>query len=98
MNWRKSSFSFSNGGCAEVSAWRKASHSAGTGECAEIAAWRKSSRSNPNGACAEVGTGPVIVGVRDTKQAYLGGARTVLEFSPAAWREFTGRVKRLPAT
>ena len=42
--WRKSSFSFSNGNCAEVSAWRTSTHSA-AGNCAEVAAWRKSSAS-----------------------------------------------------
>ncbi|HXJ26109.1 MAG TPA: DUF397 domain-containing protein [Streptosporangiaceae bacterium] len=35
-DWRKSSYSFSNGNCAEVGAWRKASASAGQGECAEV--------------------------------------------------------------
>ena len=34
--WRKSSHSFSNGNCAEVSAWRKSSHSAYNGDCAEV--------------------------------------------------------------
>ena len=33
--WRKSSFSFSNGNCAEVAAWRKSTASAG-GNCAEV--------------------------------------------------------------
>jgi hypothetical protein len=34
--WRKSSYSFANGNCAEVAAWRKSSHSAGNGECPEV--------------------------------------------------------------
>ena len=36
-NWRKSSFSFSNGNCLEVaSSWRTPARSAGNGACAEI--------------------------------------------------------------
>ena len=34
-NWRKSSYSFANGNCAEVRAWRKSSHSSG-GTCTEV--------------------------------------------------------------
>lgn len=34
--WRKSSHSFANGNCAEVTAWRKSSHSAYNGNCAEV--------------------------------------------------------------
>jgi len=34
-NWRKSSYSFSNGNCVEVGAWRKPSSSAGNGACLE---------------------------------------------------------------
>jgi len=34
--WRKSSYSFSNGNCTEVSAWRKSSHSMSNGHCAEV--------------------------------------------------------------
>jgi hypothetical protein len=33
--WRKSSYSFANGNCAEVAAWRTSSHSAAT-NCAEV--------------------------------------------------------------
>ncbi len=33
-NWRKSSYSFSNGNCAEVASWRTSSRSIGT-ECVE---------------------------------------------------------------
>lgn len=34
--WRKSSYSFSNGGCTEVAAWRKSSHSHANGNCTEV--------------------------------------------------------------
>lgn len=34
--WRKSSYSFANGNCAEVTAWRKSSHSIANGDCAEV--------------------------------------------------------------
>jgi hypothetical protein len=36
MKWIKSSYSFANGNCAEVTAWRKSSHSAYNGNCAEV--------------------------------------------------------------
>jgi hypothetical protein len=72
--------------------WRKSSR-CGTSECAEIGAWRKSTSSFSNGNCAEVGQGQAVVGVRDTKQEHLGEARTVLEFTPAAWAAFTRRIK-----
>lgn len=52
-------------------------------------AWRKSSWSAYNGNCAEVAALPDgKVGVRDSKDP-----GPVLAFAPAAWREFTGRVK-----
>ena len=82
--WRKSSYSFSQGNCAEVAAWRKSTASAGEGECMEVAAWRKSSHSTHNGACAEVGQDGTVVGVRDSKDP--DGA--VLVFGPAAWTAF----------
>ena len=34
--WRKSSYSYSNGNCAEVAAWRKSTASANNGACAEV--------------------------------------------------------------
>jgi hypothetical protein len=34
--WRKSTHSFANGNCAEVTAWRKSSHSIANGDCAEV--------------------------------------------------------------
>ncbi|MBO0802330.1 MAG: DUF397 domain-containing protein [Nocardiopsaceae bacterium] len=36
--WRKSSFSGSNGNCVEVAAWRKSSFSGSNGNCVEMAA------------------------------------------------------------
>ena len=66
-DWRKSSFSFSNGNCAEVAAWRKSTASMSNGDCAEVAAWRKSSASYSEGNCAEVGQDGAVVGVRDSR-------------------------------
>lgn len=36
LNWRKSSYSFSNGNCAEVASWRKSTASAYNGSCVEV--------------------------------------------------------------
>lgn len=36
--WRKSSFSFANGNCAEVAGWRKSTDSHANGNCTEVAA------------------------------------------------------------
>jgi len=36
LKWVKSSYSFSNGNCAEVATWRKSSHSNFNGSCAEV--------------------------------------------------------------
>ena len=56
------------------------------------ARWRKSSYSgNGGGTCVEVGEARRGVLVRDTKQ---NGSGPVLRFTPAAWRRFTGQVKR----
>ena len=93
MNYRTSSYSNPNGECAEVGSWRKASYSLANGNCAEIGSWRKATASAHNGGCVEAGHGTAVIGVRDTKQEHLGDARTVLEFSPAAWRAFTARLK-----
>lgn len=82
--WRKSSYSFSNGNCAEVAAWRKSSHSSYNGNCAEVASWRKSSASVSDGHCAEVGQDGTVVGVRDSQDP--GGP--VLVFGPVAWAAF----------
>lgn len=56
--------------------------------------WRKSAFSNAQGgACVEVASTPGQVGVRDTKQARLGDARTVLSFTTGAWETFTASLR-----
>ena len=87
--WRKSSFSFSNGNCAEVAAWRTSTASAGNGACAEVGAWRKSSASMSNGHCAEVGQDGAVVGVRDSQDR----DGPVLAFDAAAWAAFLAMVR-----
>ena len=53
--------------------------------------WRKASYSGGNGgSCVEVANADHVL-VRDTTQA---GTGPVLRFTPAAWRKFTGQVKR----
>jgi hypothetical protein len=69
--------------------WRKSTYSA-TGNCVEAGTWRKASYSVHNGGCVGAGTGPGVVGVRDTQ---LGQDSPVLEVSPAAWARFTGSLK-----
>lgn len=88
MNWRKSTFSFSNGNCLEAASWRKSGHSE-SGNCTEVAAWRKSAHSEGSN-CTEAGHGQGVVGVRDSK---LGEASPVLEFTPLAWQAFTRRLR-----
>jgi hypothetical protein len=83
----------SNGNCAEVGAWRKAEASIGNGDCAEVGAWRKAVASMNGGDCVEAGYGDAVIGIRDTKQDYLGDDRTVLEFSPGAWGQFLAAVR-----
>lgn len=60
--------------------------------------WRKSSYSTGNGgSCVELadnGLGTVIR-VRDTKEAHLGDARTVLAFTPGAWSGFMSGIKAI---
>ena len=85
--WRKSSYSFSNGNCAEVAAWRKSKYSS-NGDCAEVGAWRKSSGCQ-TGECAEVGQAGAVVGVRDSKDP----AGPVLAFSGDAWTAFLARLR-----
>jgi hypothetical protein len=51
--------------------------------------WRKSSYSNSNSNCVEVGQGTRVL-VRDTRDR----TGLMLGFTPAAWRKFTGGVKR----
>jgi hypothetical protein len=56
--------------------------------------WRKSTHSSGDGgSCIEVADGGRI-GVRDTKEAHLGNARTVIKFEPGAWRGFVASVRR----
>ena len=87
-NWRKSSYSFSNGNCAEVAAWRKSTASAG-GNCAGAAGrWRKSSHSGEE-SCAEVGQDGTVVAVRDSQDP----DGPVLAFSAQAWTGFTARLR-----
>ncbi|MGI5320839.1 DUF397 domain-containing protein [Actinomadura nitritigenes] len=77
-DWRKSSYSGSNGGnCVELAAltWRKSTHSGSNGgDCVELAglSWRKSTHSGPNGGeCVELadaaGAVADAVAVRDSK-------------------------------
>jgi hypothetical protein len=73
--------------------YRTSTYSKANGNCAEIGSWRKSAASAHNGGCVEAGHGTAVIGVRDTRQEHLGEARTVLEFSPAAWVAFTARLK-----
>ena len=86
--WRKSSFSFSNGNCAEVAAWRTSTASMNHGDCAEVGAWRKSARSGEE-SCAEVGQDGTVVLVRDTKDR--GGPW--LAFDAGAWAAFVAGLK-----
>ncbi|MEU6588589.1 DUF397 domain-containing protein [Streptomyces sp. NPDC046881] len=71
--WRKSSYSGTNGGdcveCAVVghAAWRKSSHSGNTG-----------------GECVEVADLPTLVAVRDSKKPDSGH----LAVDPRAWAAF----------
>ncbi|WP_404959956.1 DUF397 domain-containing protein [Streptomyces sp. 147326] len=75
MQWRKSTYSSTNGGeCVECAplggaAWRKASHSGNTGGC-----------------CVEVAAQPCRVAVRDSKNPD-GPAFTV---APEAFTAFVG--------
>jgi len=90
--WRKASFSQGASNCAEVAAWRKSEYSESS-NCAEIGGYRTPSESHANGNCAEVGSGAQVVAVRDTKEAALGEARTVLEFTPGAWNRFLAEIR-----
>lgn len=65
--------------------WRKSRHSA-VGNCVAAATWRKASYSVHNGGCVGAGTGPGVVGVRDTQ---LPDDSLILEFTPRAWLTFT---------
>jgi Domain of unknown function (DUF397) len=71
-----------------MNSWRKSTHSTYNGTCVEVAAWRKSSRSNSQGACVEAGSGPGVVGVRDSKNP-----GPVMEVTQEGWGAFLGRVR-----
>lgn len=59
--------------------------------------WRKSSYSTGNGgSCVEVTEAAGTVRVRDTKEASLGEARTIVDFTPTAWDGFLARVRKDP--
>jgi Domain of unknown function (DUF397) len=68
--------------------WRKPARSMNAGDCVEVGGWRTSARS-AGGECVEVGTGPAVIGVRDTKLA----DSPVLTFTAGAWRGFLERVR-----
>ena len=51
--------------------------------------WRKSSYSGQESNCVEVGSGPTVVGVRDTKDRAAGYFTT----TPDQWSTFIGAVK-----
>jgi hypothetical protein len=54
-----------------------------------LTGWRKSSHSHfEENACVEIGTGPGVVGVRDTKQA----VPQILVYSAAAFAAFLDRL------
>jgi hypothetical protein len=89
-----------NGNCLDIaSEWRKSSYSWGNGNCVDIAAeWRKSSYSHATGNCQDIATGwrksdnePVVY-MADTTEG-TGFERTVLEFTPGAWKAFLARLR-----
>jgi hypothetical protein len=96
IEWRKASYSNSNGGnCVEVgmspAEWRKASHSSSNGgNCVEVGMWRKATYSNMNGgACVEVGEAGPVIAVRDSKDP--DGPKLV--FGQTEWQTFAARIK-----
>ena len=72
--------------------WRKSSHSSnGGGSCVEVGGWRKSSHSNGGGStCVEAGHVPGAILIRDTTD---NGQGLTLRVTPAAWANFTTRVR-----
>jgi hypothetical protein len=96
VQWRKSSYSGSEGGaCVEVAAlWRKSSFSGDEGgACVEVAAWHKSSHSSgeADSTCVEVADLRDFIGIRDSKDP--DGPR--LAISVEAFRALTGAIKRM---
>ncbi len=92
IEWRKSSYSSSNGGnCVEVGVWRKSSYSSSNGgACVEVGVWRKSSYTSSNGGtCVEVGAAGQVIAVRDSKDP--DGPRLV--FGRTEWTAFAAQVK-----
>jgi len=73
-------------------AWRKSTYSGGNGgNCVEVGTWRKSTYSGGNGGeCVEAADAPGTVLVRDTTNRHGG----TLAFDAAAWRTFTGELKK----
>ena len=57
-----------------------------------MSGWRKSSHSTATN-CIEAGTGPGVVGVRDSALIRAGLPSPVLEFTAAAWSAFTSALK-----
>lgn len=56
--------------------------------------WRKSSFSTAQGgSCVEVADTATRVMIRDTTQAHLGDARTVVGVPGNAWQAFTASLK-----
>lgn len=56
--------------------------------------WRKSSYSTAQGgSCIEVADAARTVMIRDTNQAHLGDARTILIITPGAWQAFASTLK-----
>jgi hypothetical protein len=70
--------------------WRKSSYSGAQASCVEVATWRKASYSGSQAECVEVADHTDAVLVRDTTDRSGG----TLEFSDAAWRAFTGGLKK----
>ena len=80
-DWRKSSFSNTNGNCVEVA-------SGAVNSPRDTDVWRKSTFSGTNGNCVEVAGGTAI-SVRDTKDR----AGAALAFTVDAWSAFTASLK-----
>lgn len=71
MDWRKSSFSFSNGACVEVAGWRTSSRSSNTGQCVEagqhadgVAVRDTTDRGGPQLSFSGVSWGRFLAGLR----------------------------------